>query len=189
MEIVQTTAETVGQHLPWLRLLMGEFCAAQPVPYPTLDDEDLDRFVCHVWEQVRNPRFALFVAIHDGRMIGFVGGEICERQFGKPRYVGTAHWLYVVPGHRKAGVAGALIAAGQAWLAQQEITHLECFGIIGHDQWAERGFTPYLTRYHATVAQLAARPAPAVQAKSPKKPRTRKPPKKALNGSGGEAHV
>lgn len=181
--------------LPWMRFLYAalarEQSAMQADPYPAFGgDADLDAFTLGVYRSLDLPAAGLFVAQDGEQIVGFLGGEIMERNVGMPRRYGHAHYLYVSPSHRGRGVARALIATGAAWATRQGVDTVECYGLAGDDGWLRRGFRPMMTRYYAPLADLAAGRAPETppaQAVPVKRKRGR--PKKVaradrLNGTG-----
>jgi ribosomal protein S18 acetylase RimI-like enzyme len=62
------------------------------------------------------PGFVRLKAVTDGRMIGFIGGEL-----EIPRKMGWVTTLAVVPSWRRRGIASALLAKGEEALAMPTI--------------------------------------------------------------------
>ena len=144
--------------LPWLRVLFAQSLKEiGPFTYPTMDDAELDEFVRSVYIHLtQNPDFRVFVAEEDGKIVGFLGGQLDGRSVGRPHVIARPHWLYIEPSARKKGVATALMQAGLVWLRERGITHVECFGMAGDDGWARRGFTPFMVLYQVSVADAEA---------------------------------
>jgi ribosomal protein S18 acetylase RimI-like enzyme len=177
----------------WLRLLFSHLVEDQQrhFPdhhYPGYDAEELDNFTLVCARELGNgaPHFLAWLAVDPtmGTAVGFLAGEIASRAIWKPHVFAAPHWLYVAPAARGQGVAQALVAAGVAHLAELGIADVELAALPGDDQWARRGWQPYLVRYAmptATIASLlvakaeAARPAmPAVTPASRRAPVRRK---------------
>ncbi|WP_394144930.1 GNAT family N-acetyltransferase [Vibrio atypicus] len=57
-----------------------------------------------------NPECLVFVACDDKKVIGFISGHFCEliSTVSKPVQMGSIDEFYVMPSHRKQGVAGML---------------------------------------------------------------------------------
>jgi len=161
--------------LPAIRVgfahLVAEMESRRLVPYPAHDGGTLDDFTVHLAGRIGvDPRLLLYVALDDAThaLLGFLGGEVSERVLGYPTRYGAAHWLYVAPGARGYGVARALVRLACEDLTQLGITHVELASLTGDDQWARRGWYPYLVHFvlplEAVIAGAAERPpAPAME--------------------------
>jgi GNAT superfamily N-acetyltransferase len=157
------TATVRRATVPDLAHLRAFFCALQeeqqathPVTYPQVSPDDPDAFVLSMFRALERPSVMIAVAEADGEPVGFLAGEVLEREIGLPRKFGHAHYLYVVPSRRKSGVAAALIAYAVGWGQGQGATFAECYGLAGDDAWARRGFKPLLTRYYLPLETVAA---------------------------------
>jgi len=187
--------------LPAIRVafahLVGELEAKRIVPYPEHDATTLDDFTVHLAGRIgTDPRLLLYVALEEDthQLLGFLGGEVSERVLGYPTRFGAAHWLYVAPGGRGQGVARALVRLACEDLAQLGITHVELASLTGDDQWARRGWYPYLVHFvlpleavyagaqdKPPVAAPALEPAPALAVPEPE---ITPPFEAAANGNG-----
>jgi len=142
-------------HIPWLRMLFLRWVVEYPCEYPIIDDEEYDNFVLAVSRHMQsNPDFGCWVALKGRRVVGFIAAEINFRPIGKPRVVGTIHWLYVVPKHRNAGVTTALSQQVFDWCKSRQITTIE-FGetVAQQGEWQRRGYKLFHLRYVATVEE------------------------------------
>jgi ribosomal protein S18 acetylase RimI-like enzyme len=166
--------------VPGLRRLYGalvaELEASRRIRYPIHDGATLDSFTLLCARRIEDdPAFLCFVARDDdtGALVGFLGGEVAQRVLGDPTVFGAAHWLYVEPAARGQGLAKALVRLGVAELARHGVTHVELAGVAGDDQWARRGWLPYLVHHVlpiAAVAAAAAEPPAALAAPPPPAP-------------------
>ncbi|HKF98941.1 MAG TPA: GNAT family N-acetyltransferase [Steroidobacteraceae bacterium] len=179
------------------RHLVAELEAHQIVRYPTHDAGTLDDFTVHLGGRVGiDPRLLLYVALADQpfddgtrALLGFLGGEVTQRLLGYPTTFGAAHWLYVAPEARGHGVARGLVRLACEDLRQLGITHVELASLVGDDQWARRGWFPFLIHHVLPLEAVIAgaqdkppaptmEPAPALEV--PEEPT----PVAAANGNG-----
>jgi len=161
--------------LPAIRVgfahLVTELEAKRLVPYPEHDATTLDDFTVHLAGRIGvDPRLLLYVALEDEthRLLGFLGGEVSQRVLGYPTTYGAAHWLYVAPAARGQGVGRAMVRLACEDLAQLGITHVELASLTGDDQWARRGWYPYLVHFVLPLEAVYAGaqdkpPAPALE--------------------------
>jgi ribosomal protein S18 acetylase RimI-like enzyme len=154
--------------------LVAELEAARRVPYPSYTADDLDAFTLLLAQRLeQDPTLLAYVALDDetGELAGFLAGELTQRRVGQPAVFCAAHWLYVAPEARGHGVARHLVRAGCADLAALGVTHVELASVTGDEQWAARGWQPYLTHYvlplDAVAAAAAERPVPPAAAPLP----------------------
>lgn len=149
------------QDVPSLRWLFSQFIADQVAAfhpaYPQFDAEELDNFTLLCARCLGQlPTFFVYLATEDdGTPLGFLGGEIQTRALWKPHIFGSPHWLYVVQAARHRGVARGLVALGIADLIEQGVEEVELAALPGDPQWQQRGWEPYLVRYHAPTAAIA----------------------------------
>jgi aminoglycoside 6'-N-acetyltransferase I len=82
----------------------------------------------------RPSKLAAFGAFADGAIVGFA--ELSVRDYvdgSDERPCGFLEGLYVVPAHRHTGVARALVAAGEAWLAGLGIRTIGSDALLDND--------------------------------------------------------
>ena len=101
---------------------------------------------CEPEELEREPPPIALVAEAEGRLVGFAEASIRNYAEGAPS--GPAAYLegiWVDPGHRRRGVARALLAAVEDWSREQGLDHLGSDALIDNDVsrlWhAAAGFT------------------------------------------------
>jgi len=186
--------------LPAIRVgfahFVGELEAHQLIKYPTHDAGTLDDFTVHLAGRIGvDPRLLLYVALDDDthELLGFLGGEVCERLLGYPTRYGAAHWLYVAPGARGRGVGRALVRFACGDLAELGITHVELVSLTGDEQWLKRGWAPYLVHFvlplEGVIAGAAERhPAPVLEPAPALHVPTEPEPVAAANGNGAAPH-
>jgi GNAT superfamily N-acetyltransferase len=70
-------------------------------------------------------RTKYLVAEHNGRIVGFVHGEIRKRKpYYAARVYGMLHNIFVVREHRRAGIGRALTAALLRWFRLKKVKHI-----------------------------------------------------------------
>jgi ribosomal protein S18 acetylase RimI-like enzyme len=156
--------------------LLAETDAGGP-GYPVHDARALDTFTLMCAQRLEtDPALLAYVALDDvtGALVGLLIGEIAERLIGTPSRFGAAHWLYVDPAARGRGVARALVRAGVADCRAAGVPTVELAARAGDEQWAARGWVPFLVHYAmpldavgaaaAAVAPVAAAPPPPAAA-------------------------
>ena len=81
-------------------------------------------------EGKHHPRHALesrvlFVGLEDDSVIGYIGGHLTQRYHCD----GELQYLYVVPQHRRNGIASELLALLAGWFAEQEASRI-CVDVV-----------------------------------------------------------
>jgi len=94
----------------------------------------------HSPQQALAPR-AAFVAVEDGKVVGFVAGHR-TRRFG---YDGELQWINVAHEQRGAGVAGSLLAAIAAWFVQESALRV-CVNVEPNNVAARRFYEKFGAR-------------------------------------------
>ena len=99
----------------------------------------------------------VLVAEDDGHPVGFAYGQTF------PNDVAHVNIVYVVPEHRRRGIAGALVAAFAARAKEQGVTHLTLDVDVGNEvgriAWQRLGFVEWAQRLRAPIETLEARAA------------------------------
>jgi GNAT superfamily N-acetyltransferase len=87
-----------------------------------------------------SPTCRLLVAERDGRVVGFLFGEI-QREQPRPAWI---HELYVESPARRRGIAAGLVDTAERWFdsekAEQVFVRVETANRGGLDFWKARGF-------------------------------------------------
>lgn len=79
-----------------------------------------------IWKTFKNPNVATFVAIKEGKIIGFLAGVIGPYFFSTKKRVCDIGF-YVIPEHRGSRAAIRLLAALENWAKENKITDV-CIG-------------------------------------------------------------
>ena len=91
----------------------------------------------------------LAVAETDGHVVGFAhaGVKLAPEHLGGERVGHIAH-VYVVPQHRRYGVAGQLATSLHEWLQAKQVTSIELQVVQGNEAgrafWKSLGYAPEL---------------------------------------------
>lgn len=130
-----------------LRKLTKQFIEETKPAYPILDDEEIDRAMLNILANKDNPDYVYLIAYDGKKPAGFFIGFIGSHPYGKPRRVGIAQELYVVPNKRNKRVGFKLIQQAVKIALQQGIEGFECCGSYnGTDKrWERYGFNLHLT--------------------------------------------
>lgn len=125
--------------------------------YPTMDAEDIEAQLIFTVETINNPMCLYLVAFDGKKMIGWFFGEYVIRHFGKPRVIGCARELYVVPNKRGKGVATRLIKTAVESALKMGVGGIEQIGVPGKTQprWEKLGFTSYITHGFISIEKAA----------------------------------
>lgn len=91
----------------------------------------------------RSPQQALaeracLVAVHDGRIVGFVAGHR-TRRFGCD---GELQWINVLPEYRGQGIAGRLVTIMLSWFGQRNMNRI-CVNVASENAAARRLYSQY----------------------------------------------
>lgn len=140
--------------LPMLRQMAEDEARA----YPTQTPEDiagvqgwlLDQ-LCDPITRLPNPDFGAFVVRDGNKAKGVIWGLIERRAFMSPPRILCARIIYVMPSHRRRGIAARLLAALLAW--GRERLGPDCImegttlpGSEAYRLWLEAGWKPVYVR-------------------------------------------
>lgn len=103
----------------------------------------------HLLETLKSRAARIFVAEAEGKVIGYIVGEVHAR---RPIYpVGTYGFvsdICVTAAWRRRGVGGSLVTALDAWFATQKVTSVELFAAALNPHsiafWRAMGYDEYL---------------------------------------------
>lgn len=144
----------VARHLGDVRRLFTMMTVERltVVPYPLMDDEEIDCFILSTYRNLEhNPYAQGWVAMRGHKVVGFICFEIMHRAVGKPHQHATVHWMYVHPAHRHHGLANRLIMAGVQWVRDQGVTHAEFCAMPDDPQWSQHGVNIATVNHWITV--------------------------------------
>ena len=127
-------------------LLAKRLWTERPVEHPKMDDEELDREMFWVMNNIQNP-MNLFLIAYDGKKpIGYFTGYLQDHIYGKPRRTGVGMEIYVIPEKRGREVALRMMRMALDYAISQGAGTFEAGGIVGQTDkiWQKLGFKPYL---------------------------------------------
>lgn len=136
--------------IPRLLQMYRELDEAHRLQHPELFPATIERDATRVESMLADPRMGFFVAILPsvGPAIGFVRVVDVQTRDGSvllPRRFGLVDELVVMPEHRRAGVARALLVEVEAWARQRGLGALEvtvwAFNQAARELYAEEGFS------------------------------------------------
>lgn len=131
--------------------MLQQMAADERRPYPAQDPEDVARVQGWLLDQLPRQDFGAFVVRDGHKAKGVCWGTIEYRPFVHPERYLDGRLIYVMPSHRKRGVAARLLTAlyewGRSMLGPGCV--LECKALPdmpAHQMWLEAGFRPVYTR-------------------------------------------
>jgi len=125
-----------------LEALIREHESRFPAAYPKLEPASAAAHYAAEWEKrlAHDPTCNVWLAA-DRDVRGFLAGEVSIRSVGEPPAAFFVEWLYVVPEHRKTGIARALFREGVIpYCRRYGITVAEGRHVPGDPQWRDRGY-------------------------------------------------
>jgi len=125
-----------------LGALIAEHQTHFPDAYPRLDPIAGAAFYGAEWGRRLgvDPSCNVWLAA-DRDVRGFLAGEVWARPVGEPPSAFFVEWIYVVPEHRKTGVARALFREGLLpYCRRHGIDVVEGRTVPGDEQWTRRGW-------------------------------------------------
>ena len=131
--------------------MLEQMAADEARPYPRQTPDDIKKSQSWLLDQLGLPTFGAFVVRDGHKAKGVVFGTLERRPFVQPAQFLEARLLYVVPSHRRRGIARRLAAALVEWGRSKlgpgcvtEITALP--DMAAHAMWIAAGFHPICTR-------------------------------------------
>jgi len=136
------TAGDIGMLAAMLGALLHEHQVQYPETYPRLDPARAVAFYGAEWGRRLGADPACHVWLATDRDCrGFLAGEVWARPVGEPPAAFFVEWIYVVPEHRKSGIARALFRDGLLPFCRRHgIDVVEGRTVPGDTQWAARGW-------------------------------------------------
>jgi GNAT superfamily N-acetyltransferase len=114
-------------------------------------------FAAGLHESLSRAGATTLVAEADGTMVGFVSASVVANTPDRlpDRHVSIGY-IFVEPGHRRAGVGRVLVDAVRAWAAEQDgVAHLEMPVVAADTEaaqfWRSVGFSPFIERLWAPL--------------------------------------
>jgi hypothetical protein len=126
--------------------------------YPGMDIEEVDNHMLEMLGNLDNPESIYLIAYDGKKPAGFFVGWVGNKPYSKPRRVGVAQELYVVPEKRSGIVGMRLMEEAGRMAIERGAQGFECIGTYnGSDQrWAKFGFKPYVTYGHMNTGDFMA---------------------------------
>jgi len=141
-----------------LEALIREHETRFPHAYPKLEPASAAAHYAAEWQKrlQGDPTCNVWLAT-DRDVRGFLAGEVLSRSVGEPPAAFFVEWLYVVPEHRKSGIARALFREGVIpYCRRHGITVAEGRHVPGDTQWIERGYVTTALCIMRSIDELAA---------------------------------
>ncbi len=123
--------------------------------YPGMDQEEVDTHMLEILANLNNPEGIYLIAYDGKKPAGFFVGWVGNKPYSKPRRVGVAQELYVVP-EKRAGIVGMRLMEEAGRIAiERGAQGLECIGTWAKQpdgtysgtatRWEKFGFKPYVS--------------------------------------------
>jgi len=159
---VRVVRTAIPGDIRWLRAMLAAFItehqARFPDAYPRFDPESAAAHYAAEWDErlQSDPSCNVWLAT-DRDVRGFLAGEVWTRAVGEPPATFFVEWLYVVPEHRKTGIARALFRDGLIpYCRRHGITVAEARVVPSDTQWTERGYVTTALSIMRSIDALAA---------------------------------
>ncbi|MFW5691114.1 MAG: N-acetyltransferase family protein [Chloroflexota bacterium] len=146
--ITRADADVIGAL--WARLVAYHHALDAALPHAAPDGEAA--YARRIEDQVDDSYSRVFVAEHDGRIIGFVLGMIIDvmPHLFEQDAGGFLADIYVAPAYRRAGVGRALVDALAAWFRSRGVQRMEWYVAArnesGRDFWHRMGGRDVMVR-------------------------------------------
>lgn len=142
-----------------LHKMSTDFGKEVDLPYPILDDKEIDNKLLYVLSHLQDPEFLFLIAYDGKKPVGFFMGFITEREYSRPTKVGMSQELYVVPSKRGGQVARGLMREAWKYFSENEVGAIECVGSYGKTDkmWEEFGFILHLSYGHILMEDATKR--------------------------------
>lgn len=120
-----------------------------PVYSVAEDAEEVARRLAE--EYVKRSDLVVFVADFEGRVVGYVKGEVRETPMLNVKRLGVLSELYVLPTHRNMGIATKLIEEAASHLSGRGVWYLAVefptINYVAERFYRRMGFRPYTSIY------------------------------------------
>ncbi len=135
----------------WRDLVSAEvatFPQGAAYPQPNLDDpEAMGSWFQKFTRGLTDVSCRYLVAEVEGKIVGFLLADHCQRDLGEPKFFINAAEMFIVPAYRKSEVYLALEEACEEWAKELQVDTIECSAVYTEPQigrWVSRGFHPYM---------------------------------------------
>lgn len=138
---VREDLEAVTRLVVRLKRLNAEF---DPMLEIAPDIEEVTRK--YLEEALSTPNSVLLVAIEDSKVVGILKGDVVDRIFYKPKYVGVIKEFYILPEYRRKGIGKRLMVEGISQLrkkgAEAIMASFPALNEIAINFYKKMGFRP-----------------------------------------------
>lgn len=151
-----TVADIQGIYRAWQEMRQHNAALDRRIQLVPVNETE---FAVALREVMDRATSVLLVAEARGAIAGFVAASVEQNQPDRlPERHATIGYIYVLPEHRRGGVARALTERLRQWASRQEgVQHLE-MTVLARDTaatafWQSVGFTPFIERLWAPLEQ------------------------------------
>jgi len=147
-----------------MHAMTSDFADESKLAYPHIDKEEIDARMFDLLGNIDNPECVFLIAYDGKKPAGFYVGWVGNKPYSKPRRVGVAQELYVVP-EKRSGVVGLHLMEEAAKLSlERGAEGFECIGSWEKQpdgsyggtftRWEKLGFKPYVTYGYMTPEEF-----------------------------------
>jgi GNAT superfamily N-acetyltransferase len=136
--------------------LMNKFFREAKLEYPVMDEEEVDKQLLDMLPYLNAPDRVYLIAYDGKKPTGFFLGFVGDKPYSKPKRIGMAMEIYVVPEKRNGKAAFKLLQMATRIAIEQGAEGLETVGTYhGTDQrWIHFGFKPHFTYLHMDLERM-----------------------------------
>ncbi len=130
--------------------LMNKFFTEQHLEYPIMDAEEVDKQLLDMLPYLDAPDRVYLIAYDGKKPTGFFLGFIGDKPYSKPKRIGMALEIYVVPEKRNGKAAFKMLQLAVKAAIEQGAEGFETVGTYnGTDKrWMRLGLKPHFTYLH-----------------------------------------
>ena len=139
-----------GRDIGPLREMNVDLLESLNLEYPIMDEEEIDKHMLQVLSVTGNPDCIHLIAYDGKKPVGFFLWYVGDKPYSKPKRVGVAEELYVVPNKRGGPVGLKLMQQAAKIAIDRGPKSLECIGTPDGTikRWEKFGFKPHVVYGH-----------------------------------------